>query len=333
MKPLLTLTISILALSILPFEVNAQANLNPTFFTQDISASISPLIPKANEQVTIDIVSYSYDINAAMVTWYLNGKKQLEGRGQTHFTFKVGNLGDISKIQVNITPQGAASFTKDFIFNPSEINLIWEAQTYTPPFYKGKALFADEADVKVVAMPIFIQNGKMLQKENLIYTWKVGGDILQSKSGYGKYYISFSGGYFGGKERVDVTVSSIDESIQGFANIIISPTPTQIILYENHPLFGILTNNAIELNYQLKNKEVTFIAAPFFFSKNIEGLADINLNWGMNGSPVQSGDGGNMITLRQDSQVSGTSLVDVTARHKSKTFQQSEKKFSVIYNK
>jgi hypothetical protein len=319
------------ALTFLVLPLFAYAEVTPTTVAQVLSATVMPAIPKAHEEVSIDVENYSYDLNAALITWSVNGRKQSEGRGQTHFVFTTGNLGETSTIKVTISPQGAATFSKEFTFTPSEISLIWEAQTYTPPFYKGKSLFADEAEATVVAMPKFIQNGKTISKENLIYTWKLGGDVLQGKSGYGKYFMTFTGGYFGGAEQIDVAVSSVDGAVHGTGSVTINPTQTQVLVYQNHPLYGLLTNSAIGDSAQLQNKEISLVAVPFFFSRFFGNAPDVTIDWQMNGTTAQSGDNGNTITLRQ-AGAPGTSILDVSVRHKAKTFQQTEKQFSISYN-
>jgi hypothetical protein len=314
-----------------PIFAFAQANLTPNSFLQNINATISPEIPGANEQVTIDIQDYSIDLNGAMIVWSINGKKITSGTGMTQFIFQTGNVGVTSDVKATITPSGSPSFTKDFIFIPSNINLIWEAQTYTPPFYEGKALFTDQSQMTVAALPTFVQNGKVVPKENLVYTWKLNGDILQTKSGYGKYFASIVGGFFGGLQVVEVDASSADGTLQGSATATINPSQTQIVVYQNHPLFGILTNNAIVNSFQMTDKESSFVAEPFYFSRNFSVAPDMTLNWSVNGAPAGAGANGNMITLRQNSTQNGTSAVFVTATHNTKTSQQAQTQFSISY--
>jgi hypothetical protein len=331
MKLLTAYFLCFIALISAPVFVFAQEFLTPNTFIQNLDATISPQIPGSNQQVTISIQDYSIDLNGAMIVWSVNGKKVSQGTGLTQFTFQTGNNGVTSDVNVKITPNGAPSFTKDFIFTPSDINLVWQALTYTPPFYEGKALFPNQAKFTIAALPTFIQNGKTIPKENLIYNWKLNGDILQAKSGYGKYFCTLVGGFFGGPQIVEVDVSSVDGALQGTETITINPSPTQIVVYQNHPLYGILTNNAITNNFQMTDKEVSFVAEPFFFSDNFGANPNINLNWTVNGEPAGAGANGNMITLRQNTSQTGTSVIGITANDKSGTLQQAASQFSITY--
>ena len=59
----------------------------------------------------------------------------------TTFTFTAGSLGKTQKVTVNGVENDGTSITQSISVMPASIDLIWQAHSYTPPFYKGKALF------------------------------------------------------------------------------------------------------------------------------------------------------------------------------------------------
>ena len=67
----------------------AHAQFNEIGQTQ-VSLETIPVSPGPNEQVAATLDSYGTDLNSATITWYLNGKKMLSGKGQKGFSFRPG---------------------------------------------------------------------------------------------------------------------------------------------------------------------------------------------------------------------------------------------------
>ena len=70
---------------------------------------------------------------------------------------------------------------------PTSVDVLWSAYSYTPPFYKGKALAPSRGSVVLVALPQLVtRNGSPIEPKNIIYTWSRRGVILGKSSGLGK---------------------------------------------------------------------------------------------------------------------------------------------------
>jgi hypothetical protein len=108
--------------------------------SSELGVEIIPTYPKPNQNVSINLTLYSGDLNSADITWYQNGKNVLSGKGEKRYSFKMGPAGTETEIEIRIKLMGGSSFTKTFTLGGADVDLVWEASTYTPPFYKGKAM-------------------------------------------------------------------------------------------------------------------------------------------------------------------------------------------------
>ena len=106
-----------------------------------ISISTSPKYISPNQSVRVILNSYSFDLNAATMRWYSGGKLVLSGQGKTELTLTTGDVGEKKTVTVDVSVNGK-NFEKSIELLPESVDLIWQANTYTPPFYEGKALSA-----------------------------------------------------------------------------------------------------------------------------------------------------------------------------------------------
>ena len=147
----------------------------PSFFVkasgEDATLSITPEIPGALEDVRITASSYSFDIDSAKIIWTLNGKIAIQGTGEKVFNFKNGPAGKKTVVSFLATNNNGVRVQKDFSFIPQDVDIVWEAETYTPPFYRGKAMPSSEAIINISAIPHFFTGGKRVSSANLVYDW------------------------------------------------------------------------------------------------------------------------------------------------------------------
>jgi hypothetical protein len=328
MKPL-WLAFPLLALFLIaPYSGSAQIENSPIM--QALSVSVRPEYPKPNEVVEISIQSSALDLNAASIRWQVNGVTEREGIGERRFSFVTGPLGSVSSVVVAITPFDKPAFSREFTFYPAEVDIVWEAYTYTPPFYKGKASFTEESVVRLSALPRIINsNGELVPASNLTYRWLVNDKVL-SGSGYGKSSVGIQGSRWDNEEIVQVEVTTRDGAIKTVGEITLRPEKPLVALYEESPTLGTLWNRAIQGNFTLKNSEVSFLAVPYHFvSSQLE--RGTQFVWSINGREVPNEGSGNLITLRNDSGSQGQTNVGLDVRQESNLSQFGEASFSIYY--
>lgn len=316
----------LLAATLFPISVGAvemfSANQN------DLSIYSSPKHPKPNESVEIFIESYTTNLDQATMTWSINGKTERRGAGIKSVVVPAGPIGIKKSITVLVATKEGRVFEQSISINPSEVEILWESDTYTPPFYKGKALYSSDADLSLLAVPI----SKGTNPANLVYTWKKDGTLLPNLSGFGKQFITIKTQFQIDPVKMEVEVSSGDGSYSARGEIVIPPTQPKVLVYENRPLSGFRFDKAVGSQQGLIENEVSFVGIPYFFSAAKRNVENLFFSWTMNGaSVVPSEKDKATLILRHESGVTGSSQIGLSVENRNGSLQRSTKEFSVIY--
>ncbi|MDP3996565.1 MAG: hypothetical protein Q8P86_02635 [bacterium] len=324
-----TLVILFFAISfILPGVAHAQFGSN---ISENLSVTLNPPRPGPNELTTIRVESYLVNLNTAEIAWFVNGTLQKKARGDKSFAFTTGNLGSRSEITVVITFDDGATYPKTLTIYPADVTLLWETESYTPPFYKGKSYFPHQGVVRAVAIPNIINSsGRRLSVNEVVFTWKKDGRVLGDKSGLGKDTFIAEGGTPSRTVTIAVEVTAEDNQYVAESSFSVSPVRSEVVLYEKSPLYGIFYNNALNSPYQMKDQEVEVAAVPFFFTTT--GRDSLQYAWNINGSAILGGQGGSPdITLRNDRSVSGSSFISLRVTNTERMFQFSDNNIVVSF--
>lgn len=287
----------------------------------DISIKTDPEYPGPNETVTATVTGYLTDLNRSTIGWSVNGKVLDRNIGKKTFSFQSGDSGKTTTLTVTIVTRDNEYIKKELSFTPMGITMLWEADTYTPPFYKGKSLLTPEARVRVVAIPDADSAAGTIRASNLIYRWWKNGRLSESASGYGKNSFSFTGPLPYGEMGIRVSVSSVDSALRSEKGINLPISKPFVLFYENHPLLGVLYNHPLDTELSLTKKEISVNAEPYFFSNEISGVPAVSYGWSLNGNTVSNS--GNILTLRNEAGASGSSALTLTVRGIKKAFQSA----------
>ena len=304
-------------------------------FGEDFIINMNPESPGPNETVEVSLVSYSFDINRSMITWTLNGKKISEGRGQKTASFKTGLSGAKTNLSVTVTTEDGARLSKNASFLNADIDLVAEADTYTPATYRGKALPSIGSFVKVVAVPHFFVGGERIPSSKLLYDWRLNDKKLQTASGYGKDYIIFKSFDFFNEEsdadEVRVMVSNFDATIVAESSINVTPFTPKVMLYSTDPLEGTYYNRALENEVKLKGEEVGIKAEPFFFSKS--SVSSLSYAWSQNNkeSGVGVSETPSIMNFRLNGGGGGRSEIGIRVENPLNLLQTAGKIFTLIF--
>ncbi|MFZ2523593.1 MAG: hypothetical protein WAW92_04380, partial [Minisyncoccia bacterium] len=160
----------------------------------DIIMEIVPESPGSYQKVFVRLNSYITDINSANISWTLNGQIKASGLGIKTFDFMTGSLNSESNLIVTIQTREGFVLTKTAKIRPLDVDLLWQADSYVPPFYKGKAMFSHENQITFVAIPHILNSaGQEVNPKNLIYKWTKDSIVMDSQSGYGKNTVTITG--------------------------------------------------------------------------------------------------------------------------------------------
>lgn len=275
----------------------------------ELIVTISPSAPKPNQTVSVSIENYSFDLSQSSITWFVNGIIQNQFSDKKSLSLKTGEVGSPSVVNVSVTTPSGTIVTERIVIQPSELNLLWEAGSYTPPFYRGKALHSPKGIIKVVAMADVVGNGGFrLSKNSLDYKWSRDGKILESLSGVGKNTFTIkpfviTPGFT--TIGLKITEKGKKTTLATKSIRVIESSP-KIIFYEDHPLLGISFNKALQKTFFLDKEELKIKAFPYFFSK--EDVDALNYQWRINGKKVTGNKDNLLVRVTEEKGVSSISL-------------------------
>ncbi len=300
----------VLALVFLAHSGSAYAQTLPA----PIQYVVTPEAPGPNQQVTIEAQGVGSFLGSANLTWTQDGKVVEDAVGARAYTFTTGSLGQKTTVRVSIdSSQGA--FAQTFTFNPSLINLVWEADTSVPMLYKGKALYSAGSDYKVLALPSVYSGGAKVSAGALSYQWSRADNPIPEQSGFGRSVLSLTGDQLQSSEdiMVDVYYGNV---LAGSGAIAIPATAPQIVLYQRDALRGVLYDAALPAGISLAAPEITVQAEPFYFANKAlrSGLAQYT--WTLNDAETAGPDSAQgILTLRQTGSGTGQALLGVSMQN------------------
>lgn len=307
------------------------ANVNDIKDSAEIITT--PSSPSPNENVSVRLESFSFDLNSSEIIWALDGAIKEKGLGKKFFSFKTGGVGSVSFIKAIIKTKEGKTIEKTLVIRPAGVDLLWEADSYTPPFYKGKALYGYQSLITVIAAPNIINSeGVKINPDNLTYKWTKNSKVLGDVSGYGKNKFSFSKSILSDPSEIEVEVMSSDKKIKASGSIVLEPVEPKTIMYENSPLHGIIYDKAIAGEYKLSGNEITLVAIPYFFSKEDAGGQKIKYNWSMNGRSINDKQNERQVTFRNAEGAKGSARISVELRNENNSKELQSARTDALLN-
>jgi len=326
---LLCFSLTYVALS--PLLVLAQFNIPG--ITDRISLSVIPETPTAFETTTITAISYNLDLSRARISWYVNGALADSGIGKKTFAFTTGDVGETTTIRVVMDSMEGIHTERIYAITPSNVELAWEALTYTPPFYKGKALFTTQSGIRIVALPDFRDDsGAYIPPESLIYQWKINNKPQSDQSGYGKSTLTLpETSVLESTFTVEVDVSDISNTSHTVKSLALQSTQPFMRIYTIDPLIGLDLGHSVKAPFSFEDKEVVFYAVPYFYSTPTASDYSMNYAWYINGTKTLTGDK-NILTVRK-TNAAGRGTIGLKSYQISKRLQSSQISFDVTLTK
>jgi len=233
--------------------IAAHAQLSP-----DISLTVVPNDPLPLQRVTITAESFGVNLDQASMRWTYNDRVIDSGTGRKSITITAPAAGTMGTITLSASGIDFSTTTTSLVLRPASVDLLWEAaDSYTPPFYKGKALPVVDGLIRVTAVP------SSAAPKQLVYTWSRNDTVLGSLSGYGKSSLLFRNDSLNANERI--AVSAQGGSFTGTASTPITPGNPSLVVYQKNEGFIDYANGASNSIATGENGLVLRME-PFFFS-------------------------------------------------------------------
>ena len=305
----------------------AEAQFSIPEFDEVISMTIIPPSPKPNEKFTIVLRSSSVDLESSSISWSAGGRT---AGAKSSVELTAPPAGRAINVSVSVISLEGVGFRKSLSLSPAGVDILWQADTYTPPLYRGGALHSVDSNLKAVAMPNFINsNGAPVNPANLIYTWKLNSEIRGSESGLGKSSFSWRGSMFFRPSTIEVEVRTRDGSLSAAGSATVEIENPRIIFYEDSPVSGINYEKALSGEISSGQKEVSVVAEPYYFSGSSPVSGALEYNWGVGGRKAEASAGRkNVITLRNESGGEVSSQVSLEVKNLGRFLQFARENFS-----
>ena len=282
---------------------------------EPVGLNAVPETPSPGDNVAVTASTPTTDSNSALFNWVVNGsvRPDLSGLGKNVINFTAGDVGSVTNVSVRISPlNNSLDSSVTLGIRTEDLSLPWSAETYIPPWYKGKALPIADSIIDVVAIPQFIISGTTIRPENLVYHWSLDGEGKMAGIGKNVFKIRTSDRP-DTPQMVSVTVEDVDKRVQKTAQTAINPAKIKTVIYPSTPLGGIEIRSAAGSFSTAVRGLLDFVVEPFFFPINSKN--ELAYTWSIAGNPVQ-GNARNqyLLTIDTSKGVSGSTPVSVSAQ-------------------
>lgn len=215
----------------------------------------------------------------------------------------------------------------------TEIDLLWEADTYTPPFYRGHSQTTPKSTVLVVAVPDFrTAGGKRLKTEELKFEWVKDLKVISTASGLGKNILRFTA-EGSGANQITVAVSWPKGELKVEKSLTVAITAPKLVLFEDDPLTGITYHRAVSQELNLAKPEITLVAEPFFFDQAAVGAKKIDYDWRLNGRKIVSQPmDQRLATFAVPEGGQGENIIEVLAKNTGNVLQSARRRLIIKFN-
>ncbi len=312
----------------LPLWAHAQYTLPG--FQGALRIGMTPVHPAPGQVVHLSLESALIDLDSSTITWTVDGKRA--ATSGTTLDINAGALGSNRSVSADVVSAEGSIVSAETTITPTELDLLYDSDSYVPPLYQGRALPSAGSTLRLVAIPHFKRpGGSEAPVSDITFTWRRNGQALGSLSGKGKNTISIPAPYLYGTDYISVEAATSDGTLSGDASVSIPAADPIVRLYEDHPLFGLRLDKALASTTNIVDREMTFAAIPFFATAASPADDALSYAWTVDGKSVNTnGDTKHELTLGASG--GGDAHLSVAITHVSNIFFSADSAWHIIFN-
>jgi hypothetical protein len=203
-----------------------------------------------------------------------------------------------------------------------EIDFLWQGEGYTPPFYKGRTLWSNQSILRVYAVPNI---SPTTDNSTLFYKWSRNGKVLGGNgglNGIGKNTLTLTDSILGNPQTIKLEVLAPDGAILATKSQTFISQPTELLIYEDHPLYGYMFQEEIGPTFDIRESETTLAAFPLFYNILTRFSTTINYGWRNGGGDAEVTPS---VTYRAPQGTSGSASVSILVKNKTDITQTNNR--------
>lgn len=270
-----------------PLMVMAQV-FDTSLFGSSLSIGLYPQYPQPGEQVRLVAHARGIDIENSTIVWRTDTKAIAQGKGVDTIDITAPSLGQEFPIELDVMEPDGAMHAAQAVIAPAAIDLLVSADSYTPPFYRGRALPSAGTDLIAQAIAHFVRDGVVVPDSSITYTWKKNGQVLGSMSGRGRSSAVIPIQHLYTVDTITIHAVSSDGTREAETSIRVPSRSPTLDLYEDHPLYGTLYHAALPASASVVENEMSFAAVPYFAQVRHASDPLLSYVWRVNGALVPS---------------------------------------------
>jgi hypothetical protein len=276
------------------------------------SIELSNKFPSPGEKVKVSLKAPTIDMETALVTWSINGAVVKKAYSGNNIEFQVGNMGDVYRIAVEAVDGKNTRVTAEKIIRVSDVAVVWEGRTYTPPFYEGRALQSPGAEVAFHVIPsVLDEKGRLYATNELVYIWSTNYSSVTS-GGKGISSVVLKNDQPLKDFVVNLQVKDPKGELRSVKKIIVPVSHPTVVLYEDSPLIGIRHDSALGTSVGVYGRESTLVAEPYYVSASTRTNPILEYTWSIDGTDYTNP--GNL-TFSPEGTASGSSYLNLVIKN------------------
>jgi hypothetical protein len=282
-----------------------------TFAQNSLFIDQYPKELKEDQEVYFTLKGEDYNLDSAKITWKIDGKAADEGVGRTTLKSTAPKQNKIKVITAIISSGSGEDIFIQLTVKASPYFMMYEgADTYTPPFYKGRAMPTKEGKARLGIVSLGEKN-------------EVKWSINNSKIKQNNNIITFDTGITDNRLDIDADIYE-GESLKSSQKKTINLKNSELILFTTDKD----NNTKAETIGNEKGSDVYIRVEPYFFSAKNKRDSDLRLVWSIDGTKQNVKD---PYFVKFNSNKKEEVSVKLEARQVNKVTQRAEKVFNINF--
>jgi hypothetical protein len=300
------------------------------FAAGDASISIEPENPNPYSVVTLTLVSYSFNVNTATIIWSAGNKTLLAGTGEKKLSLRLGAVGERATIHVRASTATGETYDADVSITPASVDLVYETpESYVPPFYEGRSLPGEGANVRITALPSIQSSGAQLPPSSLSYEWYISGELIDSASGAGKQSALLPLDYLNSSTDIKVRVSS-PSGVTAENSVTIFPHQVLPLTYVHDEVLGTDHSQLISRRFE-STQPFTIALEPLYLSTKEDVSTDVEYSWLLDGLPITPTNG-LLLSFQPKENSYGSQHLSISVSNNSRRLQTAETSLDLVFD-